>query len=251
MRTLFLLSISMLLTIGFLTAQSSSSFEQANESYDKKDYKRAIKDYESILSKGEESKALYHNLGNSYYKENKLGKAILNYERALLLDPDDENTLFNLAVANHKVKGEIDPVPPFFLKSWWDSARGALGANLWGIIGMLMFWAGFGGLSLWQLGKDRVQKKKGFVGGISLLILSLLPLALAWSDYQYQRNSNEGVLVTTSAILKSGADENSREIRSIHEGTKLELLDQINVWHKVRLANGETGWLPEGSFEEI
>jgi len=235
----------------FLFAQTATTFETANSAYKNGDYTTAIREYESILAKGEEAQALYYNLANSYYKENKLGKAILNYERALLLDPNEEQALFNLALAKRKVKGEIDPVPPFFLRSWWNKTRSALGPTLWGIIALLTFWGAIAGLSFWQIGKDKTQKKKGFALGLSLLLLTILPLSLAWSAYQHQRNSNEGVLIATSASLKTGADENSKETRIIHEGTKLEILDQINVWHKVRLENGETGWLPAGSFEEI
>jgi tetratricopeptide (TPR) repeat protein len=236
---------------GNILGQSPASFEVANTAYSQSELKTAISQYESILAKGEHSLALHYNLGNSYYKENQLGKAILNYERALLLEPQDENTRFNLALAKRKVKGEIDPVPPFFLLSWWQACRTALSSTVWGIIALLLFWAGMAGLSLWQLGKESVQRKKGFFGGIALVLLCLLPLALAWSSYRYQSDTDEAIVVVSTASLKSGADELSTEIRPIYEGTKLTLLDQINIWYKVQLENGETGWLPGSSFEEI
>jgi tetratricopeptide (TPR) repeat protein len=236
---------------GTMLGQSPATFEAANAAYSNADFKSAITQYESILAKGEHSPEVYYNLANSYYKENQLGKAILNYERALLLKPKDEHTRFNLALAKRKVKGEIDPVPPFFLLSWWQTCRTALSSTAWGVIALLLFWAGMAGLSLWQLGKDSVQKKKGFFGGIALISLCILPLALAWSAYRHQNDTDEAILVVVTASLKSGADENSTEIRPIYEGTKLMLLDQIGIWYKVRLENGETGWLTGSSFEEI
>lgn len=250
-KALWIAVILFLLYIPVSFAQSNNSFEAGAAAFAKGDFKNAIKSYEAILAEGKDGEAVYYNLGNSYYKDNQLGKAILNYERALLLNPGDENAMKNLQIAKHKVKGEIDPVPPFFLRAWWNSTRNALGANIWGIIALLLFWGAMAGLSLWQLGKDKDQKKKGFLAGVGLLLLTIIPLSLAWSAYQYQKNTNEGILIRTTASLKSGAAEDSKEIRIIHEGTRLELMDQINIWHKVRLENGEIGWLDEKSFEEI
>jgi tetratricopeptide (TPR) repeat protein len=251
MKTFNVVIALLFLIIGTVPGQSLATFEAANAAYSQADFKAAISQYESILATGEHSPALYYNLANSYYKENQLGKAILNYERALLLEPKDEKTLFNLALAKRKVKGEIDPVPPFFLLSWWQTSRTALSSTAWGVIALLLFWAGMAGLSLWQLGKDSVQRKKGFFGGIALVLLCFLPLALAWSSYRHQNDTDEAIVVVGTASLKSGADEHSTEIRSIYEGTKLMLLDQIGIWYKIRLENGETGWLPGSSFEEI
>ncbi|MFK7807825.1 MAG: tetratricopeptide repeat protein [Saprospiraceae bacterium] len=251
MRTFHFVILLLGVCTNILFAQTGDAFTKANTAFEKEDYQNAISNYESILSKGEESLELYYNLANSYYKSDKLGKAILNYERALVLSPDDENTLFNLQLARRKVKGEIDPVEPFFLRAWWNTTRDLLGPNVWGGIALLLFWGGIAGLSLWQLGKDRPQKKKGFLIGVSLLLLTLIPFALAWSSHQYQQNTNRAVLISTSSELKTGADEQSKSLRIIYEGTRLELLDQINIWHKVRLQNGETGWVTKASFEEI
>ncbi len=250
-KKLWLAVILCLLYIPISSAQNASSFDAGAAAFAKGDYKNAIQSYEAILTEGMEGKNVYYNLGNSYYKDNQLGKAILNYERALLLDPGDQEAKTNLSIAKYKVKGEIDPVPPFFLRSWWNSTRNALGSTIWGVISLLFFWGAMLCLSLWQIGKNKDQKKKGFLAGISLLLLTIIPFSLAWSAYQYQKDTNEGILINTTASLKSGAAENSEQIRIIYEGTRLELMDQINVWYKVRLENGEIGWLEEKSFEEI
>lgn len=251
MRTVCIVFLLLWSQLGMLQAQANLTFQSANEAYEQSDYKSAIQQYEAILAKGTHSEALYYNLANSYYKQNKLGKAILNYERALLLDRSDENSLHNLEIARRKVQGEIDPVPPFFLRSWWNSWRGSLSSTSWGIIALLFFWAGITGLSIWQIGKTKEDKKKGFLIGVLFLVFSIFPFSLAWSAMKYQQNTNEGILVLKTAALKAGADESSKELRSIYEGTKLELLDQINIWYKVRLENGETGWLSKDSFEVI
>ena len=251
MRIIFI-SITLMIVCGsFAQAPTTLTFESANQAYEKADYKAAAEGYERVLADGFHAEGIYYNLGNTYYKSGHLGKAILNYERALLFDPDDEHTLYNLAIASAKVQGEIDPVPSFFLRSWWRAVRNTFTSNIWGGLALLLFWMGVGGLSLWQLGQNRSHKKRGFVLGIVLLGVSFLPLTLAWNSYQHQSNSNEGILIAKTAYLKSGADEASQEVRSIYEGTRLELLDQISIWTKVRLENGEIGWLAGDTFEEI
>lgn len=234
-----------------LLAQKDAHFNTGNEAYQSGDFPNAIKSYEKLIAAGQQSKALYYNLGNCYYKSNQLGRAILFYERALLLDSGDEDIQYNLTLARQQLEDDIDALPSFFLEDWWLSLRNMGSVNFWGILALLMFWAGLGGLSWWLIGKSRDEKKKGFLIGIGLLLFSFLPLALAISQYQYLNNSNEAILVNKSVSLKSGADDLSQEILTLHEGTKVRILDQIDTWYKVRIANGEEGWILIGSFEEI
>ncbi len=251
MMKFLIVQIAFLMAVYPLFSQSSGVLQSANEAYQQSDYQKAIAQYEQLLSEGYQSEAIHYNLANSYYQARQLGKAILHYERALLFNPANEDIRFNLAVAKQNVKGEIDPVPPFFLKSWWLACRNLVGSTTWALLALLLLWAGMAGLSLWQLGRSRKDKKRGFLTGAVLLGLSILPLALGWSAYRHQADTGEGVLTVAKTGLRSGADEASQEIRQIHEGTHLELLDQISVWYKVRLENGETGWLRGDSFEEI
>jgi len=231
--------------------QATASLEDAAAAYLKGDYQTAITQYEQILATGKHSEALYYNLGNSYFKSGDLGKAILNFERVLLLDANDEATLNNLGVAKLQLKDEISTIPPFFLKKWWIGLRNMASVNVWGILGLLLFWGGIAGLAFWQLAKVREKRKQGFLTGIILILLSLLPISLALSANAHSKNSDEAIILAKEVTLRSGPDNLSNEVMVLHQGTKVELLDLIESWYKVRLANGEKGWLVAGSFEEI
>ncbi len=231
--------------------QSSNNLEAATAAYIKGDYQTAITQYEEVLASGKHSEDLYYNLGNSYFKKGDLGKAILNFERVLLLDANDAEALNNLAVARLQLKDEISTIPPFFLKKWWKSLRNMASVNVWGVLGLFLFWGGIAGLAFWQLAKSRKKRKQGFLTGIILLLVSLLPISLALSSNAHAKNSNEGIILANEVTLRSGPDKLSNEIAVLHQGTKVELLDLIDSWYKVRLANGEKGWLLAGSFEEI
>jgi len=115
----------------------------------------------------------------------------------------------------------------------------------------LMLWLSVGGFSIWLLLTNREQKKRGFVGGVVCLLLFGITFALAAQRNATQQNSNQAIILAKETALKDAADADSPDILTLHEGTKIGLLDQIGEWHKVRLPNGEQGWLVEGSFEEI
>jgi SH3-like domain-containing protein len=110
---------------------------------------------------------------------------------------------------------------------------------------------GIAGLVFWLFAKEREQKVRGFVAGLTLLALCILPFTLASSRINMEQNSRMAILMTSEAVLRSAPDPESAEILTIHEGLKIDLLDQISDWYKVRLQNGEEGWLPQSAVEQI
>ena len=228
-----------------------NTFISANQDFQNKNYDDAIRKYEIIINAGLVSKEVYFNLGNCFYKKNKIGKAILNYERALLLKPNDSEVLHNLEIAKEQRVDEIEALPDFFLAKGWKNIRQLMSSGGWSFLGILTLWAGIGGLILWLLGKTRDHRKKGFAFGLGLLIFSLLPFALSYSSYSYSKNSKNAIILNNQISLKSGADEASTEILKINEGTKVNIQEKVSNWYKVRLENGEVGWLFDSALEEI
>jgi len=242
-------TILLLFFSSFLIAQPS--FEAANEAYEKGNYNFAIEQYEGVLGTGQHSAELYYNLGNAYFKAGNLGKAVLNYERTRLLSPSDAQGRDNLAIAQARTVDIIQPLPDFFLTRWWRGLQRSLSAGVWSGLSILMLWLAVGGFSVWLLLSDREHKKRGFLGGMVCLLLFGITFALAAQRSSAQQNSNQAIILAKETALKDAADADSPDILTLHEGTKIHMLDQIGEWHKVRLPNGEQGWLAEGSFEEI
>ncbi len=226
-------------------------FNQANQLFDQKNYDKAIQKYELILAGGFESEDVYFNLGNSYLQKKQYGKAILNYERGLIISPRNKSILQNLALANDKKADKIEKVPPFFLAQWWSQIRNLTQSGIWSLLAILFLWLGIGGLIGWILGKNRSQRKKGFTAGLISLGLSLVLFALAYSSYSVYQNSGAAIIMAPKTALKQLPDSISQEIIEIHEGTKAEILEKVTSWYKVRLENGEVGWVIETALEEI
>lgn len=232
-------------------SQSSQLMEEANAAYANKTYDRAISTYEQLLSDGYSSDILHYNLGNAYFRTNHLGKAILHYEKALQLAPSDDDIQHNLEVAYALQKDEMEPLPAFFLSSWWRGLRSQLSTNSWTIFGILLLWVAAGGFLLWLLGKERAQRKRGFLVGVIALVLCALPFSLAISRKSFDQHSKEAVVLAREAQLHFAPDTDSQVVLNIHEGLKVDLQDRISDWYKVRLPNGEVGWLPVEVVAEI
>jgi len=232
-------------------SEEQSIFQSANEAFSNKNYDQAIQLYESILNKNLHSSELYFNLGNCFFQKKEWGKTILNYERALLIAPNDTAILQNLALAKSETVDEIAVLPNFFLARWWTQIRNLTHSGIWSLLGILFFWLGIGGIILWILGKERNQRKRGFLGGMTTLGLSILIFALAYNSYQIQQKSGLAIIMSKETSLKSLPDEISNEIITLHAGTKVKITEKITSWYKVRLDNGEVGWILESALEEI
>src|SRR5512137_1616096 len=118
------LSIFLFLTIDILLAQDPKSlFQQANQAYQQQDFEKAASLYQQIISQGYESKDVYYNLGNCYYRLNQIGQSVLYFEKALKLDPHDADVRYNLELVNLKVIDRIEIPPRLFLFEFWDDLK--------------------------------------------------------------------------------------------------------------------------------
>lgn len=250
-KSLFLLPVFLCFGSALLAGQAEELFRQGNEAFQKNDFEKAAQLYEQVLETGYRSPELEYNLGNAYFRQTSTGKAILHYERALVLAPNDADVKHNLALARQQVEGEIETLPEFFLTVWWRQLRDIAGSGTWGILALVLGWAGAAGLVLWQLGKTRKMKKAGFVTGLVCCMLCLLPLSLALSRVKYEAGTGFAIIVGPAATLRSAPDEAGSDIWQLHEGMKVKLQDQLGGWWQVKLENGEVGWLQGEVLEEI
>lgn len=224
-------------------ADTGADLQNAEEAYRKGDYETAINTYEQLLAKGSQSADLHYNLGNAYYRSKDLGKAILHLEKAVLLNPRDKDFQHNLRVVKQNLPDQFETIPPFFIQRWWDQLQAFLSPTGWGIVGLLLLWGGIAGLILWLRAESRSRRKQGFMAGIAALILCILPFAIGFSTIKEINNTQRAVILVAETNLKSAPDEISEAILQLHAGVSLTILDEIGDWKKIRLSNGEEGWV--------
>ena len=232
-------------------AKCLSFFKAGNQAFAEKNYAGAILSYKKASDTGLTSAELAYNIANAYAQNKQLGKAILYYERCLRINPFDADAAQNLSVVNTWRKDEIEPIYPFFGIRWAKALRNALSSNTWTILGLCCLFGMAFGVAIWLFGTSVLMKKRGFFAAIAAFLLSAIPFWCAYETLQLSKHSGFGIVQPNEIVMRTAPDAESSDIMTLHEGTRLELMDKIGEWLKIELPNGEQGWLPEGAVEEI
>jgi len=250
MNRFFLIFVFLILIHPVKSQESvETNFTTANAAYEQKDFQEAIKNYEAILTTGTQSAELFYNLANSYYQQGAIGKAILYYEKSLLIS-NDENTRYNLEIARTQQVDQLSSVGST-PRQWWNNMVCTFSANTWTIGMILLLWGTIIGWVLWLIGKERTHRKRGFMVGIIGIPLVLLTAFIANTSNDLEKNSRRAILLEKEIALRISPDSKGKILNTLHEGVELNLLEELNDWYHVRLINGDQGWLPETSFEKI
>ena len=233
-----------------LCAQEST-LKEAEEAYAKEDYTQAIELYESVLKSYGESAMVYYNLGNAYYKAGKVAPAILNYERALLLNPGDSDTRFNLQVARQKTVDKIEPIGEFFLTRWIGTVEDVYSADGWAKWGVASFLLFIGCLVLFFFSKWIRLKKIGFFAGICFLLISLVANLFADSQQDKLLHRADAIVFASTVTVKSSPDASGTDLFILHEGTKVTIKSTLGEWSEIQLEDGNVGWMPSNEIQQI
>lgn len=224
---------------------------QGDSAYMRNDYASAIQIYESLLTKGEAAE-IYYNLGNSYYKTDDIAKAILNYERALLLQPGNADVRANLEIARSKTIDKVVSVPDIFFVTWTKSLINCLSVDAWAKLGVAFFILLLVSFSLFFFSKQIVWKKSGFIAGIVFLIFVVLSNVFASEQKTELMNRNNAIILSPSVTVRSTPSESGTSLFVLHEGHKIEIKDNsMREWKEIRLEDGKVGWVPASAIEVI
>ena len=243
-------------SIGNSLQQISSSLEDATKAegdsaYMKNDYASAIQIYEALLNRGEAAD-IYYNLGNSYYKAGDIAKAILNYERALLLQPGNGDIRANLEIARSKTVDKVEPVPEIFFVSWTKSLINSMSVDSWAVCGVVCFILLIVSLYLFIFSKQIVLKKAGFISGIVFLAVTILANVFANQQKDELTNRNSAIVINPSVTVRSTPSESGTSLFILHEGHKGGVKDgSMKDWKEIRLEDGKVGWVPASAIEII
>ena len=243
-------SIAVLLMLLPMTANAATKAD-ADSAYVNGNYQEAIKVYESLLKQGE-SAELYYNLGNAYYRTENITRAVLNYERALLLSPGDGDIRFNLQIARSKTIDKIVPESEMFFVTWYRSLVNIMSVDGWGRMALVSL-ALVIVLFLVYLFSARVWVQKvGFFGGGILLVVFVFSNFFAWQQRQQLLNREGAIVVAPSVTVKSTPAQNGTDLFILHEGTKVVITDgSMKSWREIRLADGKKGWIESKKIELI
>ena len=249
MKKLVFIFLILISFFGF--AQNKALFEKGNKAYNDADYDEAAKNYLKIIENGEESAELYFNLGNVYYKQNQIAPSIFYYEKALLLKPNDQEIKNNLAYAQNMTLDAIAIMPETGLSKIYKNATSYLSFEQWAytsIILMIVFVIGY---LLYYFLTYATQKRIAFIISIVCFFLGIITIIIAYSKYSEFNADQPAIVFQQEVIVKSEPNTRSDETFRLHEGTKVKVLEQLNDWKKIRIADGKTGWLSSESIKML
>ena len=245
MKRLYVLIVLIVTAFG-LKAQyiQNQKFEQANFYYNEARYDTAVVIYESILDDGYVSAPLLYNIGNAYFKMRDYPMAILNYEKALKIEPDNDEIKQNLAIANALITDKIEPVPEFLLSKLWRSIGNELSANEWATVTLVLLALVLITLFLYLTARTKGLKKSMFFICIILIIICLCSIIFASQKRNYMIEHNEAIVIMPTITVKSSPSSSGTDLFVLHEGTKVRIMDVTDNWNKIKIADGSVGWLP-------
>lgn len=226
-------------------------WDKANTAYINSDFHTAIDVYNQILARGLGSAKLYYNLGNACFKDERLGEAILNYNRALRLAPGNDDIRYNLGVAEAMTKDNIEAIPEFFLASWLHAVRHVMGCTSWSILSLVALLAALGLFLLYLLAQRLPLRKAGFYGTLVAFLLFVVTTWFAAGERHEILDDTQAVVMTASTAVKSSPDKSSTDLFVLHEGTKVTVTDRLDDWCEVVIADGKKGWLERSKIEVI
>lgn len=222
--------------------RATGFYHQGNAAYEKGDFSGAAAFYRKALDEGAVNDRLYFNYANSLFRQNQLGMAILYYEKARKLAPDDEDIAFNLRFATAQTVDK-NPVPETDLLTktlWIFHSAYSINQGMWITLGLFS--------ACFLIGLLAIYAGKGLRGalvtcivfaGIALLVLvpSLIYKVRAQETVRY------AIVLTPVLEMYSGPGDNYQVLTKVHEGTKFEIVEVRGDWASVKLLNGKGGFV--------
>ena len=241
------------LILFFLNAQSQVEvvFDEGNALYNQGNYTEAIEKYTSIINNGSESAELYYNLGNAYYKINDIANSIFYFEKSLLLDPNNNETINNLSFSQNMTIDRIETVPVNQVSKFISKFTNLFDYNTWFLISILFEFLSLIVFSLYLFNKNSDTKKRYFSIGSLFLFCFIIFLSLGVNSKSEYEKNNPAILFDSRISFKSEPNERSEELFLLNEGTKVNVLEKINEWSLIELSNGSKGWVLNSKYQLI
>ena len=248
-----LLAVWLLLLPVFAMAAEhpDSLFAEGNRLYAAGDYEGAAARYETLINDGYEHASVYYNLGNAHFKLNNLGSSILYYEKARKLDPSDPDIRKNLAFVNLGITDRIQPLPEFFIDSWWRALVFSASLTAWSVMAVVCWLIAFGLLIGYLYAWKPQVKRTTFYGGLATMGLALLLLLVAYSQHRLVAGDDSAIVFSGQATVRSAPSDTETALFVIHEGTKVEIIERAEGWLRVSLPNGHEGWMKAEAVQPI
>ena len=237
---------------GPLFAQNDTVvFEQANALYNQGKYAEALDKYNTILEGDKHSAELYYNIANAHYKLNHIAPSIYYYEKAAKLAPNDNDIKNNMSYANNMKIDAIETLPEIGIKKFTKNITNSFTFDGWAKLSVALVFSFVILFLLYYFTYATTTKRLYFIGSIASIFLACIALAFTFHNYNLVQKDQAAIVFAQETQVKSEPNTRSDEAFTLHEGTKVQILDEVNDWKKIKIADGKTGWIAEKDIKEL
>lgn len=234
-----------------LAAQTPKEyFDQGNAAYNGGNYQLAVEKYTSILQTEVESPALYFNLGNAHYRLGNVAESIFYFEKAHALSPSDQSIRNNKGFAKNMLLDAIEELPQTQLDQWQFNIINKLSLDGWSYLTLGLVWIGILLLGIYMWTQGMLFKRLFFALGIFMLFLS----GISWRfSHQKKKSQSQISAVIFDQEIEVWTEPNTRSevVFTLHEGTVLQVLEDLEGWSKINIANGASGWIKNRGIRRL
>ena len=233
--------------------------------YEAKDYSSAVENFERIAELGFASADLYYNLANSYFKlgeqaaeegvhkfsGGELGRAVLNYHRALRLDPTLEDARYNLELAVDYTN-DTEALPESFIATIWRSVSNIAHSNSWAVASLVMLGLMLAFVIFYLLSNSIMLRMISFFGALILIVGIIFTVAFALYSKSQAEDDNRAVVVCADTTpVHASPESGSKVIRQPSQGVTVRVSRNHGDWSEIIFADGEKGWIRSAKIEHI
>jgi tetratricopeptide (TPR) repeat protein len=239
---LFIAAIAFVL-VDAISAADESAFAKANQAYNEGRFEEAAEGYENLVRSGNWSANLFYDLGNARFRLGDFGKAILNYERALALDPHHPEADANLRLARDEARAlELR-------KDWIERYASMATVKQYSLAAAVGFW-----FALFLVAHLLLSRRRS-VGRIALIALSIVVSAVSVFAIFTLENGTHGnalAVVTGKEIeARLATADDAKSVLLLPAGSEIKVLSERGDWIYAALPNDQRGWIPATSAERV
>ncbi len=245
------LLIVFVLSISTYAQTNMELFVKANELYRNDKIEEALVLYETIEKNGAVSSELYYNLGNAYYKLNKVAPSIYNYEKALQLNPLNEDAKANLILANRMAIDTFEVLPKTVFQKLYENIIQQLTYNQWAVIAVTTAILGVLFFLFFYFSYTPSKRRTYFIITVLSGVIMLFGLVFSFKEYNVSKTTIEAIVFDMKTSVKNAPTQNSEVVFDLHEGTKVLVLDKVDIWKKIKLSDGKIGWVSKTAIKEL
>lgn len=241
--------------IAFFLGAYGMSFAQtlsdAEKAYAQNEFQKAAGMYEKLLEEGE-SPRLYYNLGNCYYRLEMPSKALLNYERAALLDPSDKDVRANIEFVQRQLLPGATRPTQFFFVTWWNDLRDSMNLQAWIVCGISAFVLFLLSVSVYLFIKNTNLRKGGFFASLFFLVVCVGANHFAYVQYKRLTVRDTAIVLSAGAVVRSAPTDTGTALTTLPVGLKITVTDDsMKEWKEIEFNDGKVGWLKASEIEVI